>query len=152
MARSPTKTKQHRTEQNKTEQSTLTALSTEPSFTYHIHCIHLLTHTHEHAASTLHFAHVHSHMLPAFEWGGILECTLVRSLSSGSSPVWGSLLGHAWPASAVIISHASAAGAPPSYHVFMYIYVYVYILKSPPKHPSRFGGAEGAVQVIDYRL
>ena len=101
------RTEQNRTEQNRTEQNrahslpralhthTSHPLHSEPfTFTHHIHCTHLLTQNHDHTACTLHFTH-YTLMLPAFEWGGMLECTIVGSLSG--SPLSGIDFGSRFP-------------------------------------------------------
>ena len=64
----------------------------------------------------------------------VLECTLVRTrIPVWVSPVWDRVLGHAFSASARIISHASAAGAAHPHHVQVYINVYKTPQESPPK-------------------
>ena len=54
---------------------------------------------------------------------------LVGSLS-GSSPVWDRVWVTLFLASAMIVSHAFAAGGPPSP---CSVYIYVYTLMSPPR-------------------
>ena len=130
---------------------------TEQNRTEHIHCTEPSTftdriHSHPHITSTaptcshtiMITQHVHSTlhdytlMLPAFEWGGMLECTLVGSLSG--SPLSGIEFGSRFPS--LRDDHFPRFHRwRPTLTMFKYIYVYVYTLKSTPREEASPGKA-----------